>query len=57
MRKTFERPASPLVACSACAGDYEDPERTDWREELDDREDEQDDHEQPAPNSFPVPPQ
>jgi hypothetical protein len=29
----------PLGACSACAGDYEDPDRTAWREE--DEEDEE----------------
>jgi hypothetical protein len=23
-------PAPPMTACSACAGDYEDPERTAW---------------------------
>lgn len=25
--------ACPLRACSACAGDYEDPDRTAWTEE------------------------
>ncbi len=30
--------AATLRACSACAGDYEDPERTAWTEELAGRE-------------------
>jgi hypothetical protein len=25
------RRCAPMAACSACAGDYEDPERTAWR--------------------------
>ena len=29
----------PLRACSACAGDYEDPERTVWAEEIPERAD------------------
>jgi hypothetical protein len=38
----------PLCACSACAGDYEDPERTAWAddEETTERENEREDEEQ-----------
>jgi hypothetical protein len=42
-----------LQACSACGGDYEDPERTAWTDR--DIEDEDDHAEQIAPvNEFPV---
>jgi hypothetical protein len=30
----------PLLACSACAGDYEDPDRTAWTPDPEDDEDE-----------------
>jgi hypothetical protein len=33
-RKPFVR------ACSGCAGDYEDPDRTAWTEEIDERDEE-----------------
>ena len=36
--------STPLLACSACAGDYEDPDRTAWpddAEKADSRGDEQ----------------
>ena len=29
--------ATPIRACSACAGDYEDPERTAWTDQLDEQ--------------------
>ena len=46
----------PLHACSACAGDYEDPERTAWDEELRERERDPDEDEgrQLAGDDFPV---
>ena len=46
----------PLHACSACAGDYEDPERTAWDEELAERERDRDKGEgqQLARDDFPV---
>ncbi len=39
LRTTFIQPAqqSSLKACSACAGDYEDPDRTAWDAEKGDR--------------------
>ena len=46
--------ATPLRACSACAGDYEDPERSAWGEQQDERDDQEDDGEAPARNDFPV---
>lgn len=45
------RPAA-LRACSACAGDYEDPDRTAWTDDA--SEDEQDEQRAPA-DEFPVP--
>ena len=33
-----ERAVGRLAACSACAGDYEDPDRTAWRESIDDED-------------------
>ena len=46
----------PLDACSACAGDYEDPERTGWDEEFAERERDPDEDEgrQLAGDDFPV---
>jgi hypothetical protein len=42
-----------LRACSACTGDYEDPDQTAWVEEI--AEDEDDANEQgPAGDEFPV---
>lgn len=32
----------PLTACSACSGDYEDPDRSAWRETPDGQEGEPD---------------
>jgi hypothetical protein len=49
-----ERTARPaqLRACSACAGDYEDPDRTAWTDDASEDEDD----ERPAPaEEFPVP--
>lgn len=31
-----ERPQQAIRACSACAGDYEDPERTAWTDDDED---------------------
>ncbi len=49
-----ERRARPaeLCACSACAGDYEDPDRTTWSDDA--IEDEEDEQRAPA-DEFPVP--
>jgi len=33
--------ASSLSACSACAGEYEDPDETTWAEESDEDQDQQ----------------
>lgn len=43
-------PLAEYRACSACAGDYEDPDRTAWTDEAVDREaGEEDTSEQRAP--------
>ena len=39
---------SALTACSACAGDYEDPDRTAWRESENEKEDDADDENAPS---------
>jgi hypothetical protein len=48
-----------LDACSACAGDYEDPERTAWADESLERDKERGDNdaEQPQRREFPVEPE
>lgn len=45
-----------LYACSACAGDYEDPERTAWGDESLERDEERGDNdaEQLQRREFPV---
>ena len=32
--KSVENEENPLRACSGCAGDYEDPDRSAWEEEF-----------------------
>lgn len=50
-------PASPVQACSACAGDYEDPEAAAGSEEDDDTDELQEPAGQAATShEFPVPP-
>lgn len=55
MNSSGREPAT-LRACSACAGDYEDPELTTWAEEFLERDDKDDDKdgEAPARDDFPV---
>jgi hypothetical protein len=50
-------PAPEIRACSACAGDYEDPDWTAWTDEVAEGEDDgPSSGERPAPeDEFPVP--
>ena len=43
-------------ACSACGGDYEDPERTAWSEDAEEESDQQDERDSrlAPPDEFPV---
>jgi hypothetical protein len=36
--KCVENKENPLAACSGCAGDYEDPDRSAWEEEFEEEE-------------------
>jgi len=38
--KSVENEAGPVRACSGCAGDYEDPDRSAWEEKLEEEQEE-----------------
>ena len=55
MSSPLSLPANAFWACSACAGDYEDPERTAWvGESAESDEGEQDDAGGDTRREFPV---
>jgi hypothetical protein len=59
VKTSFPSRGVALDACSACAGDYEDPERTAWADEGLERDEERGDNDaqQPQRREFPVEPE